>query len=367
MVYEVRGAGAQKELESLVKAGGNSIRTWGVDDSTKAFLDKCDGLGLTVMVGFWLQKAGDGGFSYLDQAKVQGQYDSVEKRVRELKGHPAVLAWTVGNEVELGLPKEQEAAMWGHIEKLSKMIQKEDPNHPVGTVVADMWPDKMAAMLKYAPSVEFLGVNSYGGLLSLHERMGDWKKPYMITEFGPTVPPTSKDVNFGLPVEADSTAKGEIYREGYLKAIKGQKGKVVGSYVFYWDSASVGIASWFNLHLKTGERLASADVLQELWTGKPVANPVPAFIKAEKLEGLKWRVQFRGGMPGDLKRTLYLVPENSGRFQGDFEMDQGFAYQGTVGEIVEVPASVKAGVYRAYVVARNATNGAAVWNTVFEK
>jgi len=61
------------------------------------------------------------------------------------------------------------------------------------------------------------------------------------------------------------------------------------------------------------------------------------------------------------------VPEGSGRFQGDFEMEQGFAYEGAVREVVEIPGSVKPGVYRAYVVARNSKNGAAVWNVVFKK
>jgi len=290
--YEVHGAGAKEDLDALVKAGGNSIRTWGVDDKTKEFLDVCHGKGLTVLVGFWLMKAGDHGFSYLDEAKVNQQFADVEKRVKELKNHPAVLGWTVGNEVELGLPKEQEAAMWGHVEKLSQMIRKEDPNHPVGTVVADMWPDKMSAILKHAPSLQFLGVNSYGGLLTLHERMEDWKKPYMITEFGPNVPPTSPDVNFGLPVEPDSTAKAEIYRKGYLKSVRDQKGMVLGSYFFYWDRASVGIASWFNVHLRTGEKLGGADVLQELWTGKAVTDPAPKFVASEKLGEFKWRVKF---------------------------------------------------------------------------
>jgi hypothetical protein len=365
--YDVHGAGAKDDLDSLVAAGGNSIRIWGVDDKTRDFLDVCDRKGITVLVGFWLMKAGDGGFSYLDKGKVQKQFDDVEKRVKELKDHPAVLGWTVGNEVELGLPKDQEAAMWGHVEQLAQMIRKEDVNHPVGAVVADMWPDKMSAILKYAPSLQFLGVNSYGGLLTVHERMELWKKPYMITEFGPNVPDEGRNTNFGLPVEPNSTAKGEIYREGYAKAIAGQKGKVIGSYVFYWDHASVGIASWFNLHLRSGEKLAGADVMHELWTGKPAVNPVPKFVSAEKLGDFSWRVKFEQPGGGDLSRKLYLVAESSGRFQGDFEMEQGFAFEGLVGEVVEVPGSVKPGVYRAYVVARNSKNGAAVWNTVFKK
>jgi len=150
-LYFIKGAGAQKQLDDLVQAGGNSIRTWGVDASTPGLLDACVKRGLTATVGFWLMKAGDKGFSYLEAGRVQRQEDDVLSGVRKLKDHPALLLSSVGNEVELGLPKNQEEAMWRHVDRLAEKIHEIDPNHPVMTVVADMWPEKMTALLRWCP------------------------------------------------------------------------------------------------------------------------------------------------------------------------------------------------------------------------
>ena len=65
--YFIRGAGGQKHLEDLVTAGGNSIRTWGIEsldehtDGGKRLIDRVADLGLTVTAGIWVgQRCYDG-------------------------------------------------------------------------------------------------------------------------------------------------------------------------------------------------------------------------------------------------------------------------------------------------------------------
>src|SRR6478672_112901 len=58
--YLVRGGGGgENALESLAKAGGNSIRLWG-DDHLGDVLDRAQKLGLTVTAGIWLGQVRQG-------------------------------------------------------------------------------------------------------------------------------------------------------------------------------------------------------------------------------------------------------------------------------------------------------------------
>ena len=100
--YFVKGAGGDASKEVLVEVGGNTFRTWGIGPETRKQLDEAQRLGLKVSVGIWLGH-GRHGFDYDNPAEVQAQFDAAEQAVRELKDHPAILLWCVGNEMEVGL------------------------------------------------------------------------------------------------------------------------------------------------------------------------------------------------------------------------------------------------------------------------
>ena len=69
--YFVKGAGGKDHWEDLVKAGGNSVRTWG-SDNLDAQLDQAQKLGLTVTVGFWVGHENQG-FNYHNAQAVADQ------------------------------------------------------------------------------------------------------------------------------------------------------------------------------------------------------------------------------------------------------------------------------------------------------
>ena len=62
--YYIKGAGGDKKLDELVEIGGNSIRTWGIENAQE-ILDEAHKKGLTVMMGFWVQHERHG-FDYND-------------------------------------------------------------------------------------------------------------------------------------------------------------------------------------------------------------------------------------------------------------------------------------------------------------
>ena len=96
--YFIKGGGGSDHWDELVKIGGNSVRTWSTDNA-KQMLDEAQRLGLTVMLGMWLQHERHG-FDYDDSLKVKAQLEQFRKVVLEVKDHPALLLWGIGNEVD---------------------------------------------------------------------------------------------------------------------------------------------------------------------------------------------------------------------------------------------------------------------------
>lgn len=357
--YFVKGAGAHTELlPALVAAGANSVRTWGVGGDAEAYLDRCHALGLTVTVGIWLRKDPD--FSYDDKAARLGQVQHAVDVVRRLRDHPAVLMWAVGNEMELGAPDER---VWQDVERIAKVFKRWD-DRPVMTVVADMWPEKMDAILRHCPSIDLLGVNSYDGLPTLETRMTRWTKPYLVTEYhyaGLGRP----DPTTGLLDEPSTTRKAASLRELYQNTILGHPGRVLGGYFFHWSLSSTQTSGLYSCFLKTGEKTESVDALTELWGGPVPANRAPSVRGAVEISAGEWQIDAWDPDGDALSAELEVIRERTEeRFVGDFEQTVPVVLKQPTGLRFKLPA-LPAGVYRAVVVIRDGKGGAAVWNTDF--
>ena len=97
--FYIKGAGGETELNILLEAGGNTIRTWGTENA-QAVLDNAHKLGIKVMLGLWVQHERHG-FDYNNVTKVNAQLERFRSEVRKYKDHPALLIWCIGNEYEL--------------------------------------------------------------------------------------------------------------------------------------------------------------------------------------------------------------------------------------------------------------------------
>jgi len=285
--YHVRGACGWDFLEELKAAGGNSIRTWG--GGRRDLLDRAHSLGLTVCAGLWLEHTGKGTgyvaksggpFCYDDPASVKAQRSRVLAEVRKLKNHPAILMWGLGNEYEI--VSSDNPNMWRAVGELAREIRRIDPNHPVITVIADVTETKLAMVRKYCPDLDALGLNSYGGLLTLAERLCalEWQKPYLVTEFGGYGWWDTPEAAWGAPLEPDSTQTAYYYHLPYLSSIAGQ-GNCLGSYVYLWGY-HMGFAfsdTWLQMHLRpAGEPVASAEAMQLEWTGRLPSDRAPEIV-----------------------------------------------------------------------------------------
>ncbi len=280
--YFIKGAGGSNNFATLKRAGGNSLRTWGAENLWGQ-LGEAQALGLTVTVGIWLGHKRHG-FDYNDPAKLASQTETTRNYIGYYRNHPAVLMWALGNEMENG--DSNSAAIWKHIGELAKMAKKLDPNHPVMSVVAEISPEKIADIKKYAPDLDLLGVNSYAGLPTLGKRLKEfgWEKPWVVTEHGPAGQWEAPKTSWGATIEPTSTEKGKIYADMYNKGIAAHKGWNLGSYVFLWGEKQEETATWFGMFLRTGEALASVETMASIWGGTSGPNRAPV-ISAVKLTG----------------------------------------------------------------------------------
>lgn len=360
--YRIRGAGGEKHLELLAAGGGNSIRTWGAD-AKGGLLDKAEALGLTVTLGIWLGHK-EHGFRYDDPKQRAAQREAVCGQIARYKDHPALLLWALGNEMEGDGADED---VWRHLEELAQAVKRIDPNHPVMTVVAEVNEVKIAHLKRLCPSIDLLGVNAYGGVTTLPERLEKlgWEKPYLVTEFGPHGPWEGKKTPWGAPVEPSSTQKAALYQAAYERAVLRKPGQCLGGYAFFWDDKFEATATWFGMFLPaTGERLGPADTMARLW-GKPFPNRVPeiAAFACEAAEKdvapgalLTARVEARDP-EGDPLRVRYELRREDGSYLTELPGRPGVPFT--------LAAPGAPGAYRLFVTVRDGRGGAATANIPF--
>ena len=282
--YFIKGAVGSDYLEKLKAYGGNSIRT----GSKKEVLDKAHSLGLTALVGLPVRAERDG-MDYDDTAAVRLQHQKVMEIVRSTKNHPAVIMWALGNEldfIEANVKLHYNTKVWDAVNALSKEIHALDPHHPVMTVVGSISKEKIDDLLRLAPDIDLLGVNEYGDLLDVPTwlKQFGWKKPYAVTEWGPTgfwqVPKTA----WKVPIEETSSMKAAKYKERYEKSIAADRA-CIGSYVFLWRQHQERTHTWFGMFDAAGRETEAVDVMHYKWKGAWPVNRSPRLDSA-KIENL---------------------------------------------------------------------------------
>ena len=187
--YTIRGAGGVEHLECLAAAGGNTLRTWGVEQlespgTEGTLLDRCEALNISVVLGLWVTHSRHGA-DYRDPTFLQSQRDRIRHAVERYRHHPAVLMWGLGNEME---EDGNDPDVWRELEVLAQLIKSADSTHPVCTVLAGTGNQKVAALMEHCPSFDLVGINIYDGADQVDAALASqgWDRPYLLTEFGPS-------------------------------------------------------------------------------------------------------------------------------------------------------------------------------------
>ena len=270
--YFVKGAGGSAFPNRIAAYGGNSIRTWGSRGGQKV-LDSAQKYGLTVLMGLDVARERHG-FDYNDTAVVRQQLDKLREEVLKYKNHPALLAWGIGNELNLHYTNPK---VWDAVNDIAKMIHGLDPNHPVCTVLAGISKDLITQLKEHCPDLDFLSVNTYGDLAGLPQniRRNGWEGAYMVTEWGPTGHWESLTTPWKSAIEETSSEKAAVYKSRYEYSIAKDKDRCLGSYVFLWGQKQERTPTWYGIFTEKGEESEVADVMQYLWSGTWPQNHAP--------------------------------------------------------------------------------------------
>lgn len=269
--YFVKGAvvGPGGSLDVLRDSGANSIRT------QASRLDEAQRRGFTALVGLPLGNPRQG-FDYADTNKVQAQFVRARDVVRKYRDHPALLFWNLGNEPEIRTTPAQRVPVWREANRLAEMVKQEDPNHPVMVVIGGQYADMLHELNDYCSALDLVGLNSYAQMLKLPEEIArqGWKRPYVVTEFGPRGHWQVAKTAWKVPLEDDANAKADFYLRAYQHSVAGPPA-CLGSYVFYWAHKQEKTHTWYGMFLPDGSRTPAIDTMTYLWTGHWPTNRCP--------------------------------------------------------------------------------------------
>ena len=275
--YQVRGAGVDgADIETLAAYGANSIRTWSIDGGAypaSVLLDKAHALGMTVSLGIDFARERHG-FDYNDAQAVAEQLLQVKADIVKYKGHPALLTWFIGNELNYDFtnPKVYDA-----VNEVATLIKTLDPHHPTTTTLAGFDKKAMDAIAERAPALDFVSFQLYADVVNLPKYVASYgyTGPYMITEWGAVGHWEVFKTKWGAPVETTSSEKASNYAKSYLKAIEPQSQQVIGNYVFLWGQKQERTSTWYGMFVDSGERTEAVDVMHYIWSGQWPANRTP--------------------------------------------------------------------------------------------
>ena len=175
----------------------------------------------------------------------------MRQAIRKWKDHPGIAICGLGNEMEGPQSKKGNPALWKELEVLAKIIHEEDPDRPIMTVIAGAGEGKIKSLNKYCPSIDAVGVNSYGSAAGAGEALvqAGWKKPFAITEFGATGFWEAPVTSWGAAIEPHSSEKARSYYATHKMVTSMNKGKelCMGTFAFLWGWKQEKTSTWFKI------------------------------------------------------------------------------------------------------------------------
>ncbi|WP_202913743.1 glycoside hydrolase family 2 protein [Pararcticibacter amylolyticus] len=282
----IKGVGGTNALGVASASGANAFRTWsGSVESVKSDLKLAAANNMYILQGISMTKDSA---SYFDENYKNKVRANVRELVQAYKDEPRILAWALGNEIELG--NANIGAAWLFVEELAQLIKSMDKRHLVITVIAHN-ESALDSIARLAPSLDFVGINSYGSIVSIAGMVNrsDYKGAFMVTEWGPTgfweVPKTT----WGAPLEQTSEEKRQVYEQRYNNYILANK-RCLGSFVFLWGQKQERTPTWFSMFLEKnvkglplkGEKTPMVEAMQRVWNQKEPPQTAPV-IRAMRI------------------------------------------------------------------------------------
>ena len=278
----INGVGGTNKMDVAKAAGANACRTWsGNVAGVRRTLEQARANGMYIMQGIGLTK--DPKMYENDEYK-----NRLRNEVRELaeafKDDRNIIMWGIGNEIELNGNSTQ--AAWEFVNELSEIIKSIDKRHLTSTVITYNQ-KSLNLVAKYCPSLDFVGINCYGGIERLANMVkeSDYDGPYLVTEWGPTGWWECAKTAWGAPIEQSSEEKRICYEDRFR--IIQRDPACLGSFVFLWGQKEERTPTWFCMFTESnveglplkGEKAATVEGMERVWTGKEPAQTAPVISK----------------------------------------------------------------------------------------
>jgi len=269
--YQIRGVGCARAtgangtdyLLMAQKLGANTVRTWGLTHTDRAYLDRAAELGLQVAVGIWLPYPKSSTlYQTPDTPELLQLRTEILDYVETFRNHPAVMLWVVGNEVlHVTDDPAERSAFLRFLEVIVREIKQRDPDHLV-TYAATGSVD-LRALKQFVPSLDLIGVNLYGDPRAMQRRKqaAGEPRPLLFTELGPRRPEDMGTDFLGytpVPTDAEKTLRYQR-RLGQLHSLGQQS---LGAFVFRLGDPKPDDLHWWNLSLGKHPRSSFAAVAQ---------------------------------------------------------------------------------------------------------
>ena len=382
--FYIRGAGLEGgSIEELAAHGGNAMRTWRTDNRFRTgseVLEEAQAHGIMVCMGLEIGRERHG-FDYNDTVAVREQLDYARGEVMKYKDHPALLAWGIGNELNLRYTNPK---VWDAVNEIAEMIHSIDPNHPVTTMLAGADKNVVNVLMERCPSLDFISFQLYGDIVNLPRYIEEsgYTGAYVVSEWGATGHWEVAQTQWGRPIEQTSHEKAIAYRERYEKVIAAHPEQCIGSFVFLWGQKQERTPTWYGMFLESGENTESMDVMQYLWTGQWPENRAPE-LKKFQLNGMSAYDNINLTIGKECKAEVVVtdpdsdklvyqweiipeVPENMQSDGGDFEKRQITVIKlESEEQEISFKAPDEPGQYRLFVYAHDGNNNAATANIPF--
>jgi hypothetical protein len=345
--------------------------------SYQTVLEEAQANNLKVLMGLELGRERHG-FDYNDEAFVASQFDSVKAIVLEYKDHPALLAWVIGNEINLGTSNMK---VYDAVNDISEMIHEVDTNHLTTTTLAGIGRHEVDYIREHCSDIDFLCIQMYGDVVNLQERISDagYEGPYMVTEWGATGHWEVARTEWDAAIEPTSQEKARSFIERYDLAIRADPVNCLGSFVFLWGQKQERTPTWYGMFLENGNITETVDAMYKIWNGQWPENRCPTInllqlnqqtaysnIKVKTNSELVAEVDALDYESDSLTYIWEIIPESKDLgWGGDFESrPRSLTYQkGTSKEVFIAPEIP--GAYRIFVYVTDSGNRSATANVPF--
>lgn len=284
-IFKIKGVGLNyqygHDFDELAETGANAIRTWGTKHAD-TILKAARKFNFKVALGIDIGKELHG-FDYNDTVAVAKQFEQVKAQIKKYKGHPNLLCWVIGNELNLlfdedGELKNVNPKVYDAVEEVIQYVNKIDPYHPTTVTFAGVNNQHLKIALERMPSIDFVSVQVYADLENVEKRMKETgaSKPYLVTETGPKGHWEMPKTEWGREIEEASGPKVDGIVERMNKGlINNKSGKCLGGFAFVWGNKHERTPTWYGMHHPDGKQTAYVDELTKLWKGSYPLNRAP--------------------------------------------------------------------------------------------